>query len=55
MAASKDKLVDAPGLTERQKVWAQASDDEHDRGNDVGAAFFALIALPNEEEAKRDE
>jgi hypothetical protein len=55
--AGKDKLAETPGLTDRQKAWAQASDEEHDRGNEVGAGFFALLALPNEEEkeARREQ
>jgi hypothetical protein len=48
--AGKDKLAEAPGLTDRQKAWARASDEEHDRGNEFAAGFFALLALPSEQE-----
>jgi hypothetical protein len=41
--AGKDKLAEAPGLTDRQKAWARASDEEHDRGNEFAAGFFALL------------
>jgi hypothetical protein len=36
--------------TDRQKQWAQAAAEDAERGNDVAAALFMLLAQPNERE-----
>lgn len=39
-----------PKMTNRQHAWAEAAHQEAQRGNEVSAGLFALLALPNDGE-----